>query len=113
VVSNLIGNAVKYAPDGSIHVRLSTEAGFAALTVRDEGPGIPPNRLETVFEPYVRLTADQGRPAPQGSGLGLFIARRIVEAHGGRIWAESVPGQGATFNVRLPLTPVPAATPTR
>jgi signal transduction histidine kinase len=105
VIANLVSNALKYAPEGPIWVRVGSEHGYAAISVSDEGPGIPSNRLEAIFEPYVRLTGEQEPEAPQGSGLGLYIARRIVEAHGGRIWAESAEGQGATFQVRLPLTP--------
>ncbi|MGZ6564087.1 MAG: sensor histidine kinase [Solirubrobacteraceae bacterium] len=71
------------------------------ISVSDSGPGIPPDQLEQVFERFHRL--DHGRSRDRGgSGLGLAIARAIVEAHGGRIHAESPPGQGAAFVVELP-----------
>ena len=103
VLSNLLTNAVKYTPGGTIRVRLRTEDGNALLTVHDEGPGIPPDRLEAIFEPHVRLVGGAGSRL-KGSGLGLYIARGIVEAHGGRIWAESAEGGGAVFTMCLPLT---------
>lgn len=102
VFSNLIGNAVKYAPGGCIRVVLRAEAGCIYGSVSDEGPGIPAAELDTVFQPYVRLRQSEGGEAA-GSGLGLYIARGIVEAHGGRIWVESAPGQGTTFTFCLPL----------
>lgn len=99
VLSNLLANAVKYAPGGEIRVTLSASEGHALVSVSDQGPGIPEDRVEAIFQPYVRLAA---RGAPPGSGLGLFIARGIVEAHGGRIQVESVAGAGSTFVVVLP-----------
>jgi signal transduction histidine kinase len=100
VVANLLNNAVKYSPGGEIHVTLQREGRNAHLSVRDLGPGIPPESLDAIFEPGIRLPA---RRKPDGAGLGLSIAHDIVEAHGGRIWAESEPGAGSTFNVRLPV----------
>lgn len=103
VLSNLLSNALKYGGEGTIRCGLEVEASAARLSVQDRGPGIPPDRLDAIFEPYVRLpSAGEGRP--RGLGLGLYIARRIVEMHGGAIWAESA-GSGATFVVRLPLRP--------
>jgi signal transduction histidine kinase len=103
VLWNLIGNALKYAPAGPIRVTLRAEAGGASIAVSDQGPGIPADRLEAIFEPHVRL-GDGERGAPSGHGLGLHIARGIVEAHGGRIWAESG-ASGLTFRVWLPGAP--------
>jgi signal transduction histidine kinase len=100
VLSNLIGNAIKYAGDAPIRVELRAEDAQACVSVRDRGPGIPAESLEAVFEPRVRLPSDQVELP--GSGLGLHICRRIVTAHGGRIWAESEPGAGSTFVVCLP-----------
>jgi signal transduction histidine kinase len=105
VISNLLSNALKYAPTGPVHAAVQIDAASAVLTIRDHGPGIPPDRLADIFGAYVRLGA-AGRDAPSGSGLGLYIAKGIVEAHGGRIWAECPgPNRGATFNVALPLAP--------
>jgi two-component system sensor histidine kinase KdpD len=100
VFSNLIDNAVKHSPSTSpVAVRMELDGDAVAVHVTDEGPGLPPGELERVFERFVR-----GRgTAVQGTGLGLHICRQIVEAHHGRIWAESADGRGATFTVRLPL----------
>ena len=102
VVANILSNALKHTEGGEVRVRLWREAQQARLSVSDSGPGIPPDDLESIFEPRKRLPGNgSGRPA--GAGLGLHIARGIVEAHGGRLWAESSPGQGATFQLSLPL----------
>ncbi|HEV8634381.1 MAG TPA: ATP-binding protein [Chloroflexota bacterium] len=105
VLWNLIANAVKYAPTGPIQVGLRVADGGASIAVSDQGPGIPPEQLEAIFEPYVRLPGAGSGGGPKGHGLGLHIARGIVEAHGGRIWAESRAGGGVTFKVWLPLEP--------
>ena len=100
VLSNLIGNALKFTEQGrSVWLCVSPGQGEVVFTVRDEGPGIPEDQLPHLFERYW-----QARPtAKMGTGLGLFIARGIVEAHRGRIWVRSVPGQGATFSFSLPI----------
>jgi len=103
VLSNLLTNAAKYAPGGDVWVRLRREDDDAVLTITDRGPGIPEDRLDLIFEPYVRLRSRSSADSPRGSGLGLYISRGIVEAHGGRIWAENAPEGGARFVVRLPL----------
>jgi PAS domain S-box-containing protein len=102
VLLNLLSNAIKYAPGGGeILVRVEGAADEARVSVQDQGLGIPREALPRLFERFFRVDAS-GRP--DGSGLGLYIARRIVEAHGGRIWAESDgPGQGSTFRLSLPL----------
>lgn len=103
VVSNLLSNAIKHNPDGcKVHVNLKQEGDLAVLSVRDEGDGIPPDVLPRVFERFFR--ADKARSRADGStGLGLPIAKAIVEAHGGTISATSTPGQGSEFVVRLPV----------
>ncbi|HEY3107810.1 MAG TPA: hybrid sensor histidine kinase/response regulator, partial [Chloroflexota bacterium] len=85
VIANLLANAIRYAPGGEIRLRLAAEDGQAWLSVSDDGPGIPAERRSQVFEPGVRLT-EVGSGRIRGAGLGLHIARAIVDAHGGRIW---------------------------
>jgi signal transduction histidine kinase len=98
-VSNLVRNALAYStPDSKVVVSLECGADVVELAVRNEGPPIPVSDLSSVFEPFVRSDASDGNPT--GRGLGLFIARRVVEAHGGRVWFESSP-DGSTFFVRL------------
>lgn len=100
VFSNLIGNAIKFCPPGErITVSARREDGQLHFSVSDTGPGISEQELPHIFEPY--WSAD--RHASQGTGLGLFIAKGIIEAHGGRIWAESTVGVGSTFHFTLPL----------
>lgn len=102
VLNNLLSNAIKFSPTGStVTVQLLSKPGAARLTVRDAGPGIPEDHLARLFKPFTSLSAT----APSGernTGLGLAICARIVEQHGGRIWAESVVGQGSTFCCELP-----------
>jgi signal transduction histidine kinase len=105
LLSNLLANALKYAPDGEIRVRVWQEGREARLSVSDEGPGIPPDKAEAIFEAGQRLGNGQADQKSNGVGLGLHIARGIAEAHGGRIWVESTPGEGATFQVALPTVP--------
>ena len=100
VLSNLIGNAVKYTPEGGyIRVRAETSDKAILVTVADTGPGVRPEQLPHLFDRYWQARND----SRDGSGLGLFIAKGIVEAHGGRIWAESNPGVGAVFRFTLPV----------
>jgi PAS domain S-box-containing protein len=105
VVSNLIGNALKFTPaSGEISVSVLRRGDCAELSVRDTGCGIAPAALRTVFEPFVQLD-NQPAEGTRGLGLGLDIARRLVELHGGTIQADSPgKGQGSTFTVRLPLS---------
>lgn len=98
VLSNLLANALRYTPaGGTISVRHRQADGQAVLAVQDSGPGIPADELPHVFERFYKST-DSG-----GMGLGLAIARHLVEAHGGTIRAESAPGQGTTVQVTLPV----------
>jgi signal transduction histidine kinase len=101
VLDNLLSNALKYGAGKPVHVRLERRDGRARLTVRDEGLGIAPEALERIFDRFERAVS--GRHFG-GLGLGLYIVRRIVSASGGTISAASVPGQGATFTVELPLS---------
>lgn len=100
VLSNLIGNSMKFTPpDGRIVVRAKRSDGEVLFTVSDTGPGIPHKNLKDIFNPYWQAK----RTARLGAGLGLPIAKGIVEAHGGQIWAESEPGRGTTFYFTLPV----------
>jgi signal transduction histidine kinase len=102
ILLNLLVNAVTFSGgSGSIDVSLRHADGFAEIEVRDHGPGIPAHVLPQIFDRFYRV--DDERSAREGLGLGLFIAREIVNAHGGRIEVESTIGSGATFTVRLPL----------
>ena len=102
VLSNLVGNAVKFTPEHGF-VRLSAEprAGDTCFAVSDTGPGIPKENLTSIFDRFWQARQTQRH----GTGLGLSIAKGIVEAHGGRIWAESEPGEGSTFRFTLPVRP--------
>ncbi len=98
---NLLSNAIKFTPaGGQIRVGAQRDGSFALLTVRDYGSGIAPDELERIFERFYQ--SDPARRSG-GTGLGLAIARHIVEAHGGRIWAENAPDHGAIFHLTLPL----------
>jgi signal transduction histidine kinase len=100
---NLLGNAIKFSPAGSIvTVTVIHDNDGALFSVRDTGRGIPADRLESIFERFRQVDASDSREKG-GTGLGLPIARGIVEQHGGRIWAESRPGEGSTLRFTLPL----------
>jgi two-component system, OmpR family, phosphate regulon sensor histidine kinase PhoR len=103
VLGNLIGNAIKYGR-GDEHVNISgnqTDGGMIELCVRDDGPGIPAEALDRVFERFYRV--DKARSREQGgTGLGLSIVKHIVQGHGGKVWAKSEPAKGAAFFFTLP-----------
>ena len=102
VFRNLVRNAVAHTePDGRITLGAEADDGRIAFSVSDTGPGIAPEHLNRLFDRFYRT--DAARASDEGgSGLGLAIARAIVEAHGGRIWAESQPGRGATIRFEIP-----------
>ncbi len=102
VVGNLLSNALRYVPQGgNIVVRAVGQGQKVAVSVSDDGPGISDEDLSHLFERFWR--GDQARRRTTGgSGLGLTITRSLVEAHGGRIWAKSVEGQGSIFTFTLP-----------
>jgi two-component system phosphate regulon sensor histidine kinase PhoR len=103
VLVNLIHNAIKFTASGG-NVWISAhlvDDGTVCFAVRDDGVGIPSEDLPRVFERFYK--ADRARSGG-GTGLGLAIARHLVEAHGGRLWAESVQGQGSTFYLTIPLS---------
>jgi signal transduction histidine kinase len=112
VFVNLIGNAVKYSPaSGVIAVRGRLVGSDVEVSVADQGPGIPPQAQENLFQKFYRVGDPISRKTP-GTGLGLAICKNIVESHGGRIWVESRPGKGTTFLFAFPrekLKPLPGA----
>jgi len=101
VLINLLENAAKYTPPGGC-IEVSAEAGSQELTVTvsDNGPGIPPEQKLAIFDKFARIQRPGG---PKGMGLGLAFCRLAVQAHGGRIWVESEPGNGSRFHFTLPL----------
>ena len=100
VITNLVGNAIKFTPArGAIRLRVTRAEDTVEISIYDSGTGIAENELPHVFDRYWK----SGDTA--GTGLGLFIARGIVQAHGGRIWAESSPGAGSAFHFTLPVAP--------
>lgn len=103
ILRNLLGNAIKYSPGGGeVLVRVSQRDDEAVIEVRDHGLGIPPGQLVGLFQPFSRVGI--AAATVKGLGLGLYITRQLVEAHGGRIWAESEgEGRGSTFTFTLPI----------
>lgn len=100
VLANLLSNAIKFTPrGGTVEVGVEAASGGLRFSVADDGPGIPAAMLDAVFERFRQV----GRDDPRGHGLGLYISKCIVEAHGGRIWVESEPGHGSRFTFTLPL----------
>jgi signal transduction histidine kinase len=102
VLDNLITNAIKFSrEETTVNVQLYQDNGTVVIAVRDQGPGVPGHEWENLFQPFYRGSAgDTARE--QGTGLGLAIVRRIVEAHGGRVWLDSNLGKGSAFYVSLP-----------
>jgi signal transduction histidine kinase len=107
VVTNLVGNAAKFTEKGFVEVSAHARGGEIEISVRDTGPGIAPEQLPRLFTEFVQLGSLKQRA--HGTGLGLAICKRLVEAHGGRVSADSVPGQGSTFRVVVPVAGPPGA----
>jgi GAF domain-containing protein len=102
VLLNLVGNAIKFTEEGGVGVRVRVSDAAFEISVQDTGPGIAPADQERIFEEFQQADTATTRPKG-GTGLGLAISRRIVAMHGGRLWVESVPGEGATFHVTVPV----------
>jgi PAS domain S-box-containing protein len=102
VLGNLLSNAAKYGSAGTpIQIAITAAAGEVAVAVSNEGKGIPAEELERVFSRYYRAESARSSAVP-GLGLGLYVSRELIRAHGGRMWAESTPGQRTTFSFTLP-----------
>jgi len=101
VIINLMENAVKYSPNGGeITLGALQRDNQVCISVKDSGPGIPKNMQNRIFDKFSRVKYSD---VPKGVGLGLAFCRLAIEAHGGKIWVESEPGQGSTFWFALPL----------
>ncbi|MDW7992626.1 MAG: ATP-binding protein [Anaerolineae bacterium] len=107
----LLSNAVKFTPQGRIAIRAAHSSQWVVISVEDTGIGISPEDMEKLFQPFSQADLSSARKFG-GLGLGLSLARYIIELHGGQIWAESQPGSGSTFSFTLPLNPsIPRVTP--
>ena len=101
VILNLLTNAAKFSEETAPIILSVEPVGHEVrVAIKDRGPGIPAEQMGKLFERFSRLTTTVGRAS--GSGIGLYVSRMIVEMHGGRIWADSTPGAGATFSFTLP-----------
>lgn len=107
--ANLLENSARHAGGHPVSVRARPVGARVLVRIVDRGPGIPPTQLERVFEPFYRSGND--RTGHRGSGLGLAIARGFLEVNGAKVWAESLPNQGTSFVVEVPLEPVQAPAP--
>ena len=102
VLLNLVGNAVKFTREGGrVWVRADSEDGAVRVEVGDTGPGIAPDDQERIFLEFQQAGTDAGKP--QGTGLGLALAKKFVEMHGGKIWLESEVGKGSRFFFTIPI----------
>ena len=101
VLNNLVSNAIKYSPEGHIHISGEEKFNEAIVSVTDNGPGIDPNDIPLVFDRFYR--SPENSRQTKGAGLGLYLTRSIVEAHGGRIWVDTGYDDGARFQFSLPL----------
>ena len=113
VLANVISNAVKHSPaDQPVRVETTTSDGVCVVSVTDRGGGIPATEQERIFERFYRV-GNSTTQATGGVGLGLYIAKELVESMAGRMWVSSVAGQGSTFSFSLPLIPSPQLAPNR
>lgn len=104
VLQNLVDNAIRHSPaESSVRIEAESSDGFVCLRVRDEGPGVPRELRERIFDKYVRAGRPRGEDEAFGKGLGLAFCRMAVEAHGGRIWVENNQPAGSVFVARIPI----------
>jgi signal transduction histidine kinase len=101
VLLNLISNAIKFTPKGTVTVSVKNQGQEVLFAVIDTGLGIPPDKVDLIFEPF--LQAENGERQMHGTGLGLPISRSLVRAHGGELWVDSQPGEGSAFFFTLPV----------
>lgn len=106
VLGNLVGNAVKFTTESEVRIALRVADGRAQVLVSDTGAGIAADELPLIFDRFFRASSSH-RSATPGTGLGLGIARSLVEAHGGTLTVDSEPGRGTTFTISLPLAELP------
>jgi signal transduction histidine kinase len=110
VLTNLVENAIKYSPPAAlVTVRVEPAEGGATVTVEDQGPGLGAEDLSRIFDRFYQ--APRAREQRTGLGLGLYIAKGLVDAHGGRLWVDSEPGRGSRFHVWVPSTQAPVTQP--
>ena len=103
VLDNLLSNALKYTlANGSIVILAQIQNNALLVQIRDSGVGILPENLENIFAKFVQVTDEKGQSRRKGTGLGLAFCKLVVEAHNGRIWADSTPGAGSTFSFTIP-----------
>jgi signal transduction histidine kinase len=102
-LTNLLSNGIKFTePGGTVKLKAEIDGDRCHITLRDTGRGIPPDKLQSIFERFQQVDASDSR-SKGGTGLGLAICRHIVERHNGKIWVESVLGKGSIFHIDLPL----------
>lgn len=105
VVLNLVGNAIKFTPEGGqVWLRARTFDNFVRLEVEDTGPGISKEDHERIFLEFEQVRISETKSKPEGTGLGLALAKKFIEMHGGKIWVESEVGKGSRFCFTLPIS---------
>ena len=108
---NLVGNAIKFTDEGEVAIKASAANGSITVSVRDSGPGITEADQAKIFQEFQQADSEIAREKG-GTGLGLTISKRIIELHGGKIWVESLLGQGSKFCFTLPIMSERQAKPT-
>ncbi|MDQ3814686.1 MAG: cell wall metabolism sensor histidine kinase WalK, partial [Armatimonadota bacterium] len=105
MLTNLVSNAIKYSPaGGDVIIEFNSDDSMITVAVRDQGIGIPPDKLGRVFEKFERIDTADTRQAG-GTGIGLFLVKHLVEHHAGKIWVESELGKGSSFIFEVPIHP--------